>query len=239
MSAIYVSVSDLLKEGLTPTTPLYSPGGRGRRRGFQGRGGGNSWVQQLLPWGEAPVMAVRRLLLGVGAAAADIAPAIPTPASRRRAAAAAGLTRLRREGEGIFRVPSRVLECVLKSVTKTPLAIFKFFSPQSPCPVYLEAKKRNWRFKVTQQFAERTPASLLCASRLARLHPPIRLGGFVGRHWQFVRLGGASEPSAFPLPQKAGGHWGNPQLLRSERFRCFTCVGFSKQIVISVGCWVG
>ena len=81
-------------------------------------GGGNSWVQQLLPWGEAPVMAVRRLLLGVGAAAADIAPAIPTPASRRRAAAAAHVTRLRREGEGIFWVPSRVLERVLKSVTR-------------------------------------------------------------------------------------------------------------------------
>lgn len=74
---------------------------------------GNSWVQQLLPWGEAPVMAVRRLLLGVGAAAADIAPAIPTPAGRRRAAAAAHVTRLRREEEeGIFRVPSRVLERV-------------------------------------------------------------------------------------------------------------------------------
>lgn len=81
-------------------------------------GWGNSWVQQLLPWGEAPVMAVRRLLLGVGAAAADIAPAIPTPASRRRAAAAAGLTRLGREGEGRFRVPSRVLERVLTSVTR-------------------------------------------------------------------------------------------------------------------------
>lgn len=45
------------------------------------------------------------------AAAADIAPAIPTPAGRRRAAAAAHVTRLgREEEEGIFRVPSRVLE---------------------------------------------------------------------------------------------------------------------------------
>lgn len=49
----------------------------------------------------------------MGAAAADIAPAIPTPAGRRRAAAAAHITRLRREEEeGIIRVPSRVLERV-------------------------------------------------------------------------------------------------------------------------------
>lgn len=80
-------------------------------------------VQLLPPWGEAPVMAVRRLLLGVGAAAADVAPAIPTPASRVRTAAAAHVTRPRREGEGIFRVPSRVLERVLKS-DEIPLAIF-------------------------------------------------------------------------------------------------------------------
>lgn len=46
----------------------------------------------------------------MGAAAADIVPAIPTPAGRRRAAAAAHVTRLGREEEGIFRVPSRVLE---------------------------------------------------------------------------------------------------------------------------------
>lgn len=54
----------------------------------------------------------------MAAAAADIAPAVPTPAGRRRAAAAARFTQLRRKGEGIFRVPSRVLERVLKSVTR-------------------------------------------------------------------------------------------------------------------------
>lgn len=113
---------DLLTEGLTPLPsfflpPSFLPSPPGVKK--KGLGWGNSWVQQLLPWGEAPVMAVRRLLLGVGAAAAaDIAPAIPTPASRRRAAAAARLTRLRREGEGIFRVPSRVSKREWESVTR-------------------------------------------------------------------------------------------------------------------------
>jgi len=79
------------------------------------------------------------------------------------------------------------------------------FSPLSsliPCPAHLEAKKRNERFKITWRFAERTPASLLCAFRLVLYSLWICLGGFVGRLRQFACLGGASEPSALPLPKK-------------------------------------
>lgn len=112
---LFLPPLDLLGEGMTH--PPYSPGA-GVEGGAFRFGWGNSWVQLLVPWGEAPVMAVRRLLLGVGAAAADIAPAIPTRAGRRRAAAAAHVTRLGREGEGIFRVPSRVLQRELKSMTR-------------------------------------------------------------------------------------------------------------------------
>lgn len=93
--------------------PVFS-GGRGEMRSLQG------WVGKFLgsvaaALGRSPSNGCEAAPpRGVGAAAADTAPAIPTPAGRRRAAAAAHVTRLGREEEeeGIFRVPSRVLERV-------------------------------------------------------------------------------------------------------------------------------